>query len=224
MIDFEIEIKKKIEEVADHAHLSPCVNIVHLIKDASVVWMCNKGLSQLNISLNELTKMSAETYYSRFFNIDDANDINPKILGLLERNNDDETVSFFQQVRVNHHTKWTWHISSTKILYRDKSNVPILIITQSMPIDGMHIFAQKAARILEENNFLRENYHLFTKLTNREKEILKHLAKGESSIDCGKSLFISPQTVDTHRKNIRKKLRTNSFQELSKYARSFDLI
>jgi DNA-binding CsgD family transcriptional regulator len=51
-----------------------------------------------------------------------------------------------------------------------------------------------------------------------------HLAKGESAIECGKSLFISPQTVETHRKNIRMKLDTKSFFELTQYARSFDLI
>lgn len=105
MIDFDIEIKSKIEEVANNVHPSPCVIIIHLIKDASVIWMFNKGLSQLNITLKELVEMSAEAYYSRFFNIDDSNDINPKILGLLDRNNDDEAVSFFQQVRLDHHKK-----------------------------------------------------------------------------------------------------------------------
>lgn len=88
----------------------------------------------------------------------------------------------------------------------------------------MHIITEKAARILEENDFLRENYLLFNKLTNREREILKYLAAGESVIDCGTALFISPQMVDTHRKNIKKKLSTNSILELRKYARAFDLI
>lgn len=51
-----------------------------------------------------------------------------------------------------------------------------------------------------------------------------HLAKGESAIECGKTMFISPQTVETHRKNIRVKLGTKSFFEITQYARSFDLI
>ena len=53
---------------------------------------------------------------------------------------------------------------------------------------------------------------------------LKYMALGKSSSETAIELFISLGTVDTHRKNIRKKLETKSYFELSQYARSFDLI
>ena len=94
----------------------------------------------------------------------------------------------------------------------------------SFPIDSKHSMTSKAAKLLEENNFLKKNLHEFAKLTPRETEVLKHIAIGKNAIECGNDLFISPQTVDTHRKNIRKKLGTSSFFELFQYAKSFDLI
>ncbi|MEJ7779893.1 MAG: helix-turn-helix transcriptional regulator [Daejeonella sp.] len=82
----------------------------------------------------------------------------------------------------------------------------------------------KASRLLEENNFLRRNFSKFSKLSLRECEVLKKLALGNSSAETAEELFISLSTVDTHRKNIRRKLETTSYYELCLYARSFDLI
>lgn len=219
----EEKIQQQVSSVSEFADLLPCITIIHKVADGSVVWMCDKGLKELNISLIELTNLGT-AYYDKFFNPEDAEDYLPKILGLVDRNNNDECVSFFQQVKVKQRTCWTWHMTSTKILMRDDEGQPLLLLTQSMPIDTMHSLSLKAEKILEENNFLRTNIVSFSKLSKREREILTHLASGESAIECGESLFISPQTVDTHRKNIRKKLGTNSFTELSKYARAFDLI
>jgi len=47
-------------------------------------------------------------------------------------------------------------------------------------------------------------------LTNREQEILVHLAQGEKNKDIAENLFISLPTVKTHLKNIYQKLEVNS--------------
>lgn len=55
-------------------------------------------------------------------------------------------------------------------------------------------------------------------LTSREKEILQLIAEGKCSKDIGDILFLSPKTVDSHRKNIMDKLELHSLPELTKYA------
>lgn len=55
-------------------------------------------------------------------------------------------------------------------------------------------------------------------LTVREKEILKLVAKGFSSKDIAKQLFISYHTVITHRKNICNKLGIKTVSGLTLYA------
>ncbi len=45
-----------------------------------------------------------------------------------------------------------------------------------------------------------------TKLTNRESEIIQLISQGESTKDIAEKLHISIATVETHRKNIIKKL------------------
>ena len=186
--------------------------------------MSEIGLRLLEISLDQITSLSASEYNARFFNEDDAREYVPSILGLLERNNDDEFITFFQQVRIGEHSEWAWYMSSTRIFLRDAEMKPLLIITMSFPIDAMHHMTNKANRLLDENNFLRKNFQKYSSLSKRECEILGQLALGKSSSETASALFISLGTVYTHRKNIRKKLATSSYYELCQYARSFDLI
>jgi len=51
-------------------------------------------------------------------------------------------------------------------------------------------------------------------LTRREKQILELLAQGKTSQVIGEELFISPLTVDTHRKNLIQKFEVKNVAEL----------
>jgi len=55
-------------------------------------------------------------------------------------------------------------------------------------------------------------------LSDRELEIMKLIVKEFSSTEIAEKLFISFNTVETHRKNIYKKLGINSSLGLLKYA------
>jgi DNA-binding NarL/FixJ family response regulator len=66
--------------------------------------------------------------------------------------------------------------------------------------------------------------HNFDELTNREKEVLKHFAKGLSYKEIGYSLGISPRTVESHKNNILAKLDLSSVNEMIKYAIKHSLI
>jgi two-component system response regulator NreC len=55
-------------------------------------------------------------------------------------------------------------------------------------------------------------------LTDREHEVLTHLAEGSSNDEIASSLVISPKTVERHRENIMRKLNLHSRAELVRYA------
>lgn len=55
-------------------------------------------------------------------------------------------------------------------------------------------------------------------LTNREQTILLELAQGKSNRDVADALDISVRTVETHRKNIKRKLGVSSTAGLTRYA------
>ena len=54
--------------------------------------------------------------------------------------------------------------------------------------------------------------------SQREKEVLELLAKGYSTKDMAKHLFITEKTVETHRKNMAKKANAKNTAELVAFA------
>lgn len=55
-------------------------------------------------------------------------------------------------------------------------------------------------------------------LSDREREVLRYVARGLSYKDIGEELFISAKTVENHTRNILKKLHLSRKQELMRYA------
>lgn len=62
------------------------------------------------------------------------------------------------------------------------------------------------------------------KLTRREKEILQEAAQGFTTIQIAERLFISPHTVESHRKNLIEKFGTKNLSSVIKLALEYGLI
>ncbi|MEW5939992.1 MAG: response regulator transcription factor [Chloroflexota bacterium] len=63
-----------------------------------------------------------------------------------------------------------------------------------------------------------ENKAALNELTEREQEVLAHLAEGATNDQIAEALVISPKTVERHRENIMRKLNLHSRAELVRYA------
>lgn len=62
------------------------------------------------------------------------------------------------------------------------------------------------------------------KLTRREKEILLEAAQGLTTLEMAEKLFISPHTVESHRKNLIEKFGTKNLSSAIKLATEYGLI
>lgn len=219
----EERIAAKIQEIAALAEEIPGVIIIHNIRDLSVAYMSPRGQRILGVNNEELVRMGPE-YYNRFFNPDEAQEHVSKMISFLQKNNNDESIALFQQVKSETSHEWTWYSTSVKIFMRDDDGNPLLTIAIAIPIDPKHHITNKVARLLDENNFLRKNYEKFSQLTERERQVLGCMAFGKTSNEIGNELHISVATAETHRKNIKRKLKITSNFDVSLYARAFDII
>ncbi len=61
-------------------------------------------------------------------------------------------------------------------------------------------------------------------LTKREKEVLQHISEGLTNVQIAEKLFVSPSTIDTHRKNMITKLEVNNTAALIRFAIEHGLI
>lgn len=81
-----------------------------------------------------------------------------------------------------------------------------------MPPTHMQILYNKMSKI---------SYH---RLTNREIEIIKLICQGVSSSEVADKLFLSTRTVETHRRNIYRKIDIHNNAELIHYAKKHLII
>ncbi|WP_299058643.1 response regulator transcription factor [uncultured Polaribacter sp.] len=89
--------------------------------------------------------------------------------------------------------------------------------------NGKEYFNTEVTKALHsENSSNLEQYYkrspLLKELTTREKEIIKSISQGNTNVQIGKKLFISPRTVDTHRTNIMRKLEIHNMAALIRFA------
>ena len=87
--------------------------------------------------------------------------------------------------------------------------------------DGQQVRQQRATMRGSGNGAetgMRDDFQKRLLLSKREKEILHHISRGETSQQIAEALFISRYTVETHRKNILRKLEFNTSTELVKFA------
>lgn len=104
----------------------PGVIIIHNVQTQCIEFLSKRGLEHINVSLEEVKSLSSEGYHSRYFNAEDARDYVPKVYDLINDNDDQRIISFFQQVRPSENEDFQWNFSTTKILMQDDEAPPSL--------------------------------------------------------------------------------------------------
>ena len=113
------------------------------------------------------------------------------------------------------------------ILEVDPESKPVLILGNVIILGSNEVLPiRAAAKIITDSGFsetvFSKTYQSISndisKVTDRELDILRNLATGKTSKQIGDELYISPHTVDTHRRNLLKKLNCSSVVELAKIA------
>jgi two-component system invasion response regulator UvrY len=89
---------------------------------------------------------------------------------------------------------------------------------------GEKFFSRKILEIIMQKHMKVESGSEASVLTARETEILELIARGHSTVAIADRLFLSPHTVQTHRKRIIRKLNIKSPTEFVIYALDFGLL
>lgn len=77
---------------------------------------------------------------------------------------------------------------------------------------------------MDQNLLLKEDYERFASLTRREKELLPYIISGEKPLETSQKLYLSEKTINTHRRNIKRKIGAKTSYDILKFAQAFNLI
>lgn len=216
------KIDAKIAFLRSFENEIPGIIVIHNIRDFSIVHMSEAGLKTLKTTIEEIKTLGLE-YYQTFLSPDSYAYLQ-QFMDAIYHSREDDDLSFIQQARSSRDEEWKWYASNSKIFLKDEAGVPLLSISYIIPITGKQFFESRIQRVFDEHKFLKENKHLFDQLTQREKEILGLMALSISSEEIAEKKHISKATVDTHRRNIRRKIGFENPYEIISFARAFNLI
>lgn len=145
----------------------------------------------------------------------------PKFLSPKYDDQNVRKIIVFIQYLFNRHTE----AYSPVITFTKASKLPNgLVVCLSVSPEEFGSMSQQVQKLIRLDRFKLQNFELYRQLTDREIDVLKLLVNGYNNPQIAEKLFISRQTVATHRKHIKKKLRLNSIQDLMKFGFAFDLI
>jgi len=134
-----------------------------------------------------------------------------------------QPLTYWNEVRDKRKSSHNYSLYSNTMIVVDHSEA-FRILVLSLPVHQLGLTNRKVTRLLEEHEMVEKYFKQFQQLTEREKEIINLLVRGYNNPQVGEQLFIARTTVETHRKNINRKLGFSSYFQLLRFAQAFDLV
>jgi DNA-binding NarL/FixJ family response regulator len=108
-------------------------------------------------------------------------------------------------------------------LTKDKASAELIKAVRKVAAGGTYVTETLAERMVQSFT-ATEARPAHSRLSDREFEVLRHLASGMRVSDIAESLHISVKTVSTHKKHVLEKLNVGSVVELVRYGMDAGII
>ncbi|WP_158538485.1 LuxR C-terminal-related transcriptional regulator [Chitinophaga skermanii] len=175
----------------------------------SITW-CNRTLTDtMGYTLDEIKEMGM----AFFQEILHPEDFGVAMVARNEFSNNKEIFGGILRVKGRHDKNWKWLVGLGIPYTHDDSGslseVICVFLDFSFVIDTSSQISEALREVLR-----RSNEDVLNKLTAREKDIFILAAQGNNNKEIAQTLNLSRYTIETHRKNIRLKLKVRNTSEL----------
>lgn len=207
-------LKNRIHWLESVLHHVPAMIYSYDNNNKSVTW-CNDRLAEtVGFSAEEMTGMGIE-FFRHIMHPEDF-----KLAAVAQQSFINNKTQFggLARIRKKGEVDYRWLLGLEVPFTHDRNGRVVEIICAFLDltnaIDTNAQLSEALAAIMR-----RQNETLFNKLTPREKDVLGMAVKGLNNKEIAQSLNLSRYTVETHRKNIRLKLKVRNTSELIAIAR-----
>lgn len=215
----DYQISKRELSIEDLDELLPGYIHINRVSDMNMVYVSSSGCDKFERTNNELVenfKDLSDLYSDIEFMFKNSFQ---SLIKYCQLNDYNSTFSFLEKLRFNPKNDFELYLTDIKLI---KETQNLICVTN--PVSKLSYTTERLNSISETNKFFNDNFEKFISLTKREKEILTLLATGYQNKEIGERLFISIDTVKTHKQHIAKKLQAKSFADLVQCAVTFYLI
>ncbi|ASZ10666.1 LuxR C-terminal-related transcriptional regulator [Chitinophaga pendula] len=214
LIEQNEQLRTRIQRLEDILHHVPAMLYTSDNAQKTVNW-CNQGMEEATgFSLEEMADMGMG-FFREIMHPDDF-----ELAAIAQQSFKDNKNLFggVTRIRKRGQDDWRWLVGLAVPFTRDEyggvREVICAFLDLSVAIDTNEQLAEAMREVLR-----RQNENLLNKLTAREKDVLELAVKGLNNKEIAQTLNLSRYTVETHRKNIRLKLKVRNTTELIALAR-----
>lgn len=215
-----IELEKKcifLKTIIDEVP----ANIYIADLDDGVIW-CNKTNEEtLGYTLQDINNMGGLNYLYEIVHPDDYN-VPDKSIDHFANQPEKQYGGVFR-CRNKFTGLYKWFIGWGKVIAPEHEGGKVRILNVDVDLSPQMDTDKQLRAVLAENLNLKHRLVLES-LTKREVEVLKKICEGSSSKEIAEILFISRHTVETHRKNLLKKLKVKNVATLVMFCKEIGLI
>jgi DNA-binding NarL/FixJ family response regulator len=227
MEDRVIELQKKVTGLKDKLRFfeeivnkAPCflyINEIGRTREESTwrnVYLNKFALDNTGYTREEVDELGPD-YFKKILHPDDFEVATLSIEHL--KNISDEEVFGGPYKYMPKNKDYKWLIGMSRVFRRDTDGNPREFLNAAVIFnEEFHTHNQIIDLLKENKRLLNENTVL--KLTRRERDVLKLLARGDCSKRIAQKLNVSESTIISHRKNMLKKLNMHSTATLVNFA------
>ena len=207
-------LKQKTEFLEKIINSLPIAVYINDYKNIKHIWGNAQSEKRIGTSIQEMNDKGIEWYLSHY-RPDDIKCIKESINAYNE--NKITEFSRVYKIKPEGEQQWRWSYSKSIVFSEDEDVPNKLILGIAVDLSSEMDCIAQMEELMKENANLK-NRLVLESLTKREKEVLQCISKGKNSNEIAKHFNISFHTVDTHRKNISKKLQLHSMASLAAFA------
>jgi DNA-binding CsgD family transcriptional regulator len=204
------KLREKCDFLEKIVHEVPA-NIYVSSLDLGVVWCNRTNEESLGFTLAEILEMGGMAYMEAIVHPDDQH-IPEDSVNHYQHFDGAEYGGLFR-ARHKEEKDYKWFMGWAKAFSKNKQGEVKELICVDIDMSPRMNTEDQLVQALKEN-LKRKNRLLVRSLRKREIEILGLICQGCSTKEIAERLFISPNTVSTHRKSIQKKMGTTNVADL----------
>jgi DNA-binding CsgD family transcriptional regulator len=208
-------IKHKLEKFGEIDSWVAGIKIIQSIDPEKNLFICKRGRQRYQLSQGFFNHLPKDVFRKLIFN-----EKCPHTCLIGSMGHDSRLYIRYDPARSPSDAE----LISVEVIRDDSAGLPLLRVIHILPSNLAGWLPFKTARIVNEMAFFSDNKEKFQQLTKRSREVLALMVKGLSAEEIGERLFISVNTVNTHKRHVREVLEIKSHYELLQYGLAFDLV
>lgn len=189
------------------------------LESLALLYLEEKACELHKIELEGVIEVNSPYFMGEILHPEDMPRVDQGLWDFATRGDENEVYTYVQRLRLLHGEEYKPYFTCVRL---DLARRRFCGVTTCL-VSG-DSFTREVGSLLDSSRYINQHIAIYTSLSRREREVISWVCAGKSATEIGDALFLSPHTIEKHKKNIFAKSQFRSNAELMKFAMNFNLV